>query len=82
MVVLINGGQVAIEWIKANVNGILEAFYPGELGGDAIVDVLVCAHWRVSADVSKCGMSRWATTIRAASCHTPVCGCHLMTCTC
>jgi F0F1-type ATP synthase membrane subunit a len=42
VVVLINGGQVAIEWIKDNVDGIIEAFYPGEMGGDAIVDVLVC----------------------------------------
>ena len=41
--VLINGGQVAIEWIKDNVNGIVEAFYPGEMGGDAIDDVLVGA---------------------------------------
>lgn len=40
VVVLINGGQVAIEQIKASVKGIVEAFYPGELGGDAINDVL------------------------------------------
>jgi len=40
VVVLINGGALAIEWIKANVPGILEAFYPGEMGSFAIADVL------------------------------------------
>jgi beta-D-xylosidase 4 len=40
VVVLINGGAVAIEWIKDNVPGIIEAFYPGENGAQAIADVL------------------------------------------
>ena len=39
-VVLINGGPIAIEWIQDNVPAILEAFYPGEMGGDAIADIL------------------------------------------
>jgi len=29
VVVLINGGALAIEWIKANIPAIVEAFYPG-----------------------------------------------------
>jgi beta-glucosidase-like glycosyl hydrolase len=41
VVVLINGGPLAIEWIKDNVHAIVEAFYPGEMGGDAIADVLL-----------------------------------------
>lgn len=44
VVVLINGGQLAIEWIKDNVPAIVEAFYPGELGGDAVADVLLGAY--------------------------------------
>jgi len=40
VVVLINGNAVSIEYVKNNVNGILEAFYPGENGGTAVVDAL------------------------------------------
>ena len=40
VVVLVNGGPLAIEWIKDNIPAIVEAFYPGELGGDAVADVL------------------------------------------
>jgi len=40
IVVLINGGAVAIEWIVENVPGIIEAFYPGENGAQAIAEVL------------------------------------------
>ncbi|XP_065184940.1 uncharacterized protein LOC135815553 [Sycon ciliatum] len=40
VVVLINGGPLAIDSIKENVPAVLEAFYPGELGGDAVADVL------------------------------------------
>ena len=40
IVVLINGGPLAIPEIKDSVPAIVEAFYPGELGGDAIADVL------------------------------------------
>lgn len=31
---------MAIEWIKDQVDGIVDAFYPGENGGQAIADVL------------------------------------------
>jgi len=40
VVVLIHGGALAIEWIKDNVPAIIDAFYPGELGGDAITSLL------------------------------------------
>jgi hypothetical protein len=38
VVVLINGGPIA--WDHTGVAAVLEAFYPGELGGEAIVDAL------------------------------------------
>ena len=41
VVVLINGGPLAIEWVAKHVPAIVEAFYPGEMGGDAIADVLL-----------------------------------------
>lgn len=40
VVVLINGGPLSIEWIQQHVPAVLEAFYPGELGGEAIADVI------------------------------------------
>ena len=40
VVVLINGGVVDATWLKPNVPAIVEAFYPGEMGGDAIANVL------------------------------------------
>ncbi len=40
VVVLINGGPVSINWIARNAPAILEAWYPGEQGGNAIADVL------------------------------------------
>ncbi|ELR20723.1 betaxylosidase [Acanthamoeba castellanii str. Neff] len=40
VVVMMHGGAVAIEWIKDQVDGIVDAFYPGENGGQAIADVL------------------------------------------
>lgn len=40
VVVMMHGGAVAIEWIKDNVDAIVDAFYPGENGGFAIADVL------------------------------------------
>ena len=42
VLVLINGGQLAIPWAKASkdVSAIVESFYPGQMGGDAIASVL------------------------------------------
>jgi hypothetical protein len=40
VLVLINGGQVAIPWAKEHVPAVVEAFYPGQFGGDAIASVL------------------------------------------
>ena len=40
VVVLINGSQHTIGWIKDNVPGVLNAWYPGEQGGNAIAEVL------------------------------------------
>jgi beta-glucosidase len=39
-VVLYNGSALAINWLKENVPSILDAWYPGEEGGNAIADVL------------------------------------------
>lgn len=40
IVVFINGGVISSPWIAANIPASLSAGYGGELGGDAIVDVL------------------------------------------
>lgn len=40
VLVLINGGPVSIPWSKAHIPAILEAFYPGNLGGYAVTDAL------------------------------------------
>lgn len=40
VVVLINGRALAIPWIDENVPGIIEAWIPGEKGGEAVADVL------------------------------------------
>ena len=41
VVVLMNGGPIAVEnWIRS-VGACVEAFYPGELGGDAILNLLL-----------------------------------------
>jgi hypothetical protein len=41
VVVLMNGGGIGVEnWIDT-VNGVIESFYPGELGGDAILQALL-----------------------------------------
>ena len=41
ILVLLNGSAVAIEWAKNNVDAIIEAWYPGEEGGNAIAEVLL-----------------------------------------
>jgi beta-glucosidase len=40
VVVLMNGSALAVNWINAHANAILEAWYSGEEGGDAIADTL------------------------------------------
>lgn len=40
VVVLLNGRPLSISWIAGHVPAILEAWYPGEEGGNAIADVL------------------------------------------
>jgi beta-glucosidase len=40
VVVLINGRPLTINWIGKNILAIVEAWYPGEKGGQAIADVL------------------------------------------
>ena len=40
VVVLMNGGPVAVKWAKENVPAVLDMFYAGEEGGNAIADVL------------------------------------------
>ena len=40
ILILINGDAIDISWSKENIDGIIEAFYPGELGGGAIANIL------------------------------------------
>jgi beta-glucosidase len=40
VLVLMNGRPLALEWADANVDAILEAWFPGTMGGPAVVDVL------------------------------------------
>lgn len=40
IVVLVNGGPLAIDWTKEHIPGIIEAWYGGEEGGKAVGDVL------------------------------------------
>merc|ERR1712228_871209 len=40
VLVLFNGSPIDISWPTANLPAIIESFYPGELGGDAILSIL------------------------------------------
>ncbi len=40
IVVLMNGSALAVNWASENIPAILEAWYPGEFGGNAIADIL------------------------------------------
>jgi beta-glucosidase len=40
ILVLISGSALAVTWADENVNGILQAFYPGALGGRAIAEII------------------------------------------
>jgi len=40
VLLLINGGMIAVNWAKKHLPAIIEAWYPGEEGGSAIADVL------------------------------------------
>ena len=40
IVVLINGRPLSIRWIADNIPAIVEAWIPGEKGGDAVADIL------------------------------------------
>eukprot|EP01046_Picozoa_sp_COSAG06_P004681 COSAG06_NODE_199_length_20418_cov_43.318421_14_plen_936_part_00 len=41
ILVMIRGGAIAHEWEAAKIPAIIDASYPGSLGGDAILDVLM-----------------------------------------
>ncbi len=40
VLVMLNGSAVSINWAAAHIPAIVEAWYPGQAGGDAIADVL------------------------------------------
>lgn len=40
VVVLIHGGQLSIDWTAANAPTIVDAHFPGQAGGDAMVSIL------------------------------------------
>jgi beta-glucosidase len=40
VLVLLNGSALAVNWARDHVPAIVEAWYPGEAGGDALADVL------------------------------------------
>lgn len=40
LVILLNGRAYSLPWIKEHADGIIEAWYPGEKGGDAIASII------------------------------------------
>ncbi len=44
VVVLMNGRPLTIDWLAANARAVLEAWYPGTEGGDAVADTLFGAN--------------------------------------
>jgi beta-glucosidase len=40
VLVLMNGSSLAVNWAREHIPAIVEAWYPGEAGGDAVADVL------------------------------------------
>lgn len=40
VVVLVNGRQLGIEWIAQNASGLIEAWEPGAMGGQAIAEII------------------------------------------
>ncbi len=40
VLVLMNGSAISVNWEKENMDAILEAWYPGQEGGNAIADIL------------------------------------------
>jgi beta-glucosidase len=44
IVVVITGNPMALTWEAANANAIIDAFYPGSLGGQAVAEVIFGAY--------------------------------------
>ena len=40
VLVLMNGSALSVNWANENVNAIVESWYPGEEGGNAIADII------------------------------------------
>lgn len=40
IVVLINGGTIALSWVKGHAAAVLEGWYPGQAGGEAVAAVV------------------------------------------
>jgi len=40
VLVLLNGGPLSVNWANENIDAILDAWYPGEEGGNAIADAI------------------------------------------